>query len=118
MTALPLLRSSSVPCARIDPDLVIVAVGLDAHTTRSSDMAVSADGFGRCPRRCAALAPRVAGVLEGGYNLKTLPDLVEAVLEGFVERPLGTTPFRVTIIFHRQRLLVQGLGSGRRGTTR
>ena len=33
--------------------------------------------------RCAALAPRTAAVLEGGYNLATLPDLVEAALEGF-----------------------------------
>jgi acetoin utilization deacetylase AcuC-like enzyme len=34
-------------------------------------------------RRCAALGPRVAAVLEGGYNLDTLPELVEAALEGF-----------------------------------
>ena len=34
-------------------------------------------------RRCAALAPRVAAVLEGGYNLETLAGLVEAALEGF-----------------------------------
>jgi hypothetical protein len=29
------------------------------------------------------LGPRTAAVLEGGYNLSTLPDLVEAALEGF-----------------------------------
>jgi hypothetical protein len=34
-------------------------------------------------RRCAGLAPRVAAVLEGGYNLATLPALVEATLAGF-----------------------------------
>ena len=33
-------------------------------------------------RRAASLAPRVAAVLEGGYNLETLPFLVEAALEG------------------------------------
>ena len=33
--------------------------------------------------RCAALAPRVAAVLEGGYNLDTLPALVRAAHEGF-----------------------------------
>jgi acetoin utilization deacetylase AcuC-like enzyme len=33
--------------------------------------------------RCAALAPRVAAVLEGGYNLDTLPYLVAAALDGF-----------------------------------
>ena len=30
-----------------------------------------------------ALAPRCAAVLEGGYNLETLPRLVHAALEGF-----------------------------------
>jgi acetoin utilization deacetylase AcuC-like enzyme len=29
------------------------------------------------------LAPRVAAVLEGGYNLETLPALVESALRGF-----------------------------------
>jgi acetoin utilization deacetylase AcuC-like enzyme len=33
--------------------------------------------------RAAQLAPRVAAVLEGGYNLETLPRLVAAALEGF-----------------------------------
>ena len=33
--------------------------------------------------RAASLAPRVAAVLEGGYNLDTLPGLVGAALEGF-----------------------------------
>jgi len=67
-----------------DPDLVLVAVGLDAHQDDPlAEMVVSTDGFREMSRRCAALAPRVAGVLEGGYNLETLPGLVEAVLEGF-----------------------------------
>ncbi|HJR96028.1 MAG TPA: histone deacetylase [Gaiellaceae bacterium] len=67
-----------------DPDLVLVAVGLDAHREDPlAEMAVSADGFREMARRCAALGPRIAGVLEGGYNLETLPALVEAVLEGF-----------------------------------
>ena len=67
-----------------DPDLVLVAVGLDAHRDDPlAEMEVSADGFREMARRCAALAPRVAGVLEGGYDLETLPGLVEAVLAGF-----------------------------------
>ena len=49
-------------------------------------MAVTADGFRELARRCAALAPRVAAVLEGGYNLETLPGLVAAALEGFENR--------------------------------
>ena len=67
-----------------DPDLVIVAVGLDAHVADPlAEMTVTADGFREMARRCAALGPRLAAVLEGGYNLETLPDLVGAVLEGF-----------------------------------
>ena len=47
------------------------------------DRCVTADGFREMARRCAALAPRVAAVLEGGYNLRTLPTLVGAAKEGF-----------------------------------
>jgi acetoin utilization deacetylase AcuC-like enzyme len=46
-------------------------------------MAVSEDGFRELARRCAALGPRVAAVLEGGYNVGTLPRLVGAALDGF-----------------------------------
>jgi acetoin utilization deacetylase AcuC-like enzyme len=67
-----------------EPALVLVAVGLDAHRDDPlAEMVVSADGFREMARRCAALGPPVAAVLEGGYNLETLPGLVEAVLEGF-----------------------------------
>ena len=47
---------------------------------------VTAAGFRRPRRRLRALAPRVAAVLEGGYNLETLPALVEAALDGFARR--------------------------------
>ena len=46
-------------------------------------MEVTASGFRDLSARCAQLAPRVTAVLEGGYNLETLPGLVEAALEGF-----------------------------------
>jgi acetoin utilization deacetylase AcuC-like enzyme len=66
------------------PDLVVVAAGFDAHRDDPlAEMEVSAEGFREFARRCAALAPRTAAVLEGGYNLATLPDLVEAALVGF-----------------------------------
>ena len=39
--------------------------------------------FRELAQRCTALAPRVAAVLEGGYELDTLPGLVQAALEGF-----------------------------------
>jgi acetoin utilization deacetylase AcuC-like enzyme len=67
------------------PDVVLVSAGFDAHRDDPlAQMEVSADGFRELGRRCASLAPRTAAVLEGGYNLHTLPDLVEAALEGFV----------------------------------
>jgi acetoin utilization deacetylase AcuC-like enzyme len=66
------------------PDLVVVAAGFDAHRDDPlAEMEMSADGFRELAGRSAALAPRTAAVLEGGYNLDTLPDLVEAALEGF-----------------------------------
>jgi acetoin utilization deacetylase AcuC-like enzyme len=67
-----------------EPELVIVAAGFDAHRDDPlAEMTMTADGYRQLARRCAALGPRVAAVLEGGYNLEKLPDLVEAALEGF-----------------------------------
>jgi acetoin utilization deacetylase AcuC-like enzyme len=67
-----------------EPELVLVSAGFDAHEEDPmGQMHVTADGFRDLARRCAALAPRTAAVLEGGYNLATLPELVEAALEGF-----------------------------------
>jgi acetoin utilization deacetylase AcuC-like enzyme len=70
--------------ASFDPDLLLVSAGFDAHVDDPlADMRVSADGFRDLAARAARLAPRVAAVLEGGYNLETLPRLVEAALAGF-----------------------------------
>ena len=67
-----------------EPDLLLVSAGFDAHADDPlADMELTADGFRELARSAAQLAPRVAAVLEGGYNLRTLPDLVEAALEGF-----------------------------------
>ena len=71
-----------------EPELVLVSAGFDAHVDEPlylTAMRVTADGFRELARRCAQLAPRVAAVLEGGYNLATLPELVAAALEGFSE---------------------------------
>ena len=69
-----------------EPDLLLVSAGFDAHVDDPlADMELSADGFRELARRAGRLAPRVAAVLEGGYNLRTLPDLVEAALEGFAQ---------------------------------
>jgi acetoin utilization deacetylase AcuC-like enzyme len=67
-----------------EPELLLVAAGFDAHVYDPlAEMAVTADGFLEMAARCAAHAPRIAAVLEGGYNLATLPELVEAALAGF-----------------------------------
>jgi acetoin utilization deacetylase AcuC-like enzyme len=66
------------------PEVLLVSAGFVAHTVDPlSDMRVTADGFGELARRSAALAPRVTALLEGGYNLETLPGLVQRALEGF-----------------------------------
>ncbi len=72
---------------RFAPDLLLVSAGFDAHTDDPlADMAVTAEGFQELARRTAQLAPRTAAVLEGGYNLRTLPGLVAAALAGFESR--------------------------------
>jgi acetoin utilization deacetylase AcuC-like enzyme len=66
------------------PELLLVSAGFDAHENDPlAAMAVTEAGFRELARRCAGLAPRVAAVLEGGYNLATLPGLVGAALDGF-----------------------------------
>lgn len=79
------LRETVEPAVRrFDPELLLVSAGFDAHADDPlAGMRVTQDGFREIARRCAALAPRIAVVLEGGYNLETLPGLVEAALEGF-----------------------------------
>jgi acetoin utilization deacetylase AcuC-like enzyme len=69
---------------RFAPDLLIISAGFDAHIDDPlADMELTADGFRELAQRTGRLAPRVAAVLEGGYNLRTLPDLVDAALAGF-----------------------------------
>ena len=66
------------------PDLVLVSAGFDAHAQDPlALMEVSEAGFEEMARRCATLGPRVSVVLEGGYNLATLPGLVHAAQRGF-----------------------------------
>jgi acetoin utilization deacetylase AcuC-like enzyme len=66
------------------PDLLIVSAGFDAHAGDPlAWMELTASGFRELARRAALLAPRIAVVLEGGYNVETLPRLVGAALEGF-----------------------------------
>jgi acetoin utilization deacetylase AcuC-like enzyme len=67
-----------------EPDLVLVSAGFDAHEEDPiAQMLVTESGFRELARRSADLAPRTAAVLEGGYNVDTLPALVRAALDGF-----------------------------------
>ena len=77
--------ASIAPAVRaFEPELLLVSAGFDAHLEDPiAGMAVTAAGFRDLAARCAGLAPRVAAVLEGGYNLRTLPGLVEAARTGF-----------------------------------
>ena len=66
------------------PELVLVSAGFDAHVDDPlAGMEVTEAGFTELARRSAQLGHRVAAVLEGGYNLATLPRLVDAALRGF-----------------------------------
>jgi acetoin utilization deacetylase AcuC-like enzyme len=70
--------------AAFEPELVLVSAGFDAHEDDPlAGMLVTEAGFRELARRSAALGQKVAAVLEGGYNLETLPGLVTAALEGF-----------------------------------
>ena len=79
---------------RFQPDLVLVSAGFDAHEDDPlAGMRLTEDGFRLLASRSAALGPRVAAVLEGGYNLETLPGCVSGA-RGFSTRPKTTRPRR------------------------
>ena len=70
--------------AAFEPELLLVSAGFDAHVEDPlAGLELTEDAFRELARRASRLAPRVAAVLEGGYNLETLPDLVAAALDGF-----------------------------------
>jgi acetoin utilization deacetylase AcuC-like enzyme len=68
------------------PELVLVSAGFDAHEADPlADIRLSDTAFRWMAQRTTTLGPRVAAVLEGGYNVETLPRLVSAALAGFSE---------------------------------
>jgi acetoin utilization deacetylase AcuC-like enzyme len=70
-----------------DPELLLVSAGFDAHVDDPlAGLELTEDAFRELASRASRLAPRVAALLEGGYNLETLPDLVAAALDGFSGR--------------------------------
>jgi acetoin utilization deacetylase AcuC-like enzyme len=63
------------------PDLLLVSAGFDAAADDPlGGLEVREDGFAALTRRAAGVSERLAFVLEGGYNTRTLPGLVGAVL--------------------------------------
>jgi acetoin utilization deacetylase AcuC-like enzyme len=65
--------------AAFEPDLLVVSAGFDAAAGDPlGGMLVSPDGFAELARRARRLCDRVACVLEGGYDVDTLPDNVRA----------------------------------------
>jgi acetoin utilization deacetylase AcuC-like enzyme len=70
------------------PELLLVSAGFDAHEADPlADIRLSDASFIWMAERASALAPRVGAVLEGGYNVETLPRLVRAALDGFSSSP-------------------------------
>jgi acetoin utilization deacetylase AcuC-like enzyme len=73
---------------RFAPDVLLLSAGFDAwQNDPLGGMRVTEEGFRSWGRRLRALADEVCGgrvlaVLEGGYDLRSLPRLVEAHLEG------------------------------------
>jgi acetoin utilization deacetylase AcuC-like enzyme len=63
------------------PDLLLVSAGFDAAAGDPlGGLEVTEDGFAALTRRAGGVSERLAFVLEGGYNTRTLPGLVGAVL--------------------------------------
>jgi len=64
-----------------EPDLLIVSAGFDSGVGDPlGEMLLTEDGFAELARRAGGLCGRIAFVLEGGYNLATLPGFVAATL--------------------------------------
>jgi acetoin utilization deacetylase AcuC-like enzyme len=77
-------ETAEAAITRFEPELLLVSAGFDAHVEDPlAELRLTTSVFEEVARRAARLAPAVGAVLEGGYNLETLPDLVEAALTGF-----------------------------------
>jgi acetoin utilization deacetylase AcuC-like enzyme len=73
--------------ASFAPDLLLVSAGFDAGAGDPlGGMLLTEEGFRELGRRVASLCDSVAAVLEGGYNVDTLPGLVSAARDGLATR--------------------------------
>jgi acetoin utilization deacetylase AcuC-like enzyme len=67
---------------RFEPDFLLVSAGFDAgEGDLLGGMRMTPQGFGELAARAGRLCERRALILEGGYNLETLPGLVRPVVE-------------------------------------
>jgi acetoin utilization deacetylase AcuC-like enzyme len=67
---------------QFEPDILLVSAGFDAGADDLiGGMHVTSDGFRELAVRTGRLCARRALILEGGYNLDTLPGLVRPVVE-------------------------------------
>jgi acetoin utilization deacetylase AcuC-like enzyme len=73
-----------VPAIRaFEPELLLVSAGFDAAASDPiGGMSLSEEGFRELGRHASGLAESLALVLEGGYDVESLPLLVGASLEG------------------------------------
>lgn len=73
--------------SKFSPEFVLISAGFDAHQDDAlSDLKVTTEGFGKMTQVVQKLAHeccqgKIASILEGGYNLKTLSSSIEAHLE-------------------------------------
>jgi acetoin utilization deacetylase AcuC-like enzyme len=69
--------------ASFEPELLLVSAGYDAAAGDPlGGMRVSDDGFRELARQARGLCPRIACVLEGGYDVDGLPGSVRATIDG------------------------------------
>jgi acetoin utilization deacetylase AcuC-like enzyme len=87
------IQGRVIPALRaFAPDVLLVSAGFDAwQNDPLGGMQVSEEGFRSWGEWLRALADEVCGgrllaVLEGGYDLASLPRLVEASLEGMAQK--------------------------------
>ena len=65
------------------PEIILVSAGFDAYAKDDmSDMKLSTDGFSWIMKQVLGMADaysrsRIVSVLEGGYAIKSLPELIE-----------------------------------------
>ncbi|HAK54213.1 MAG: histone deacetylase [Vicinamibacterales bacterium] len=88
-----------VPALRaFAPDLVLVSAGYDAHERDPlAGMRVTTPGYHAMIRHLRAAADeicdgRLAGVIEGGYDLEALGDCLEVTLDVLGDAPVGEAP--------------------------